>query len=386
MKLLFLISNLTEAILLMLVALILLLVKSRDDSGVRYYQRAKRWMSLCIFVSGLSFLSELAVGGFGDRVEILDIYNQMFFFIVSVSGQLALLHLYNSERLSTRTLVWVFAPVVVLLGVYVVLVMTLGSAPEIFTMGEFLQQLPSSPVLILRVLILGTIVGGISVSLFRYFQARRAYRAMLDDYFSDDQEWQRTKWIDTTLYCAFVLVISTVFSYLGSFGWWDLVFQLIVTACMLFLVVRFINYQGRFPGVAPAVEFAYNRTLPAVFVRGDQLVADSIANRKVTGWMQRPDKPYLMPGLTLNDVAQMMNLSRHRLSAYLNITKNTNFSGWIASLRIQEVAVRLRDQKCTKTLSEIAYECGFSDLAAMSNTFKKATGESPSVYRRRFSA
>ena len=35
-----------------------------------------------------------------------------------------------------------------------------------------------------------------------------------------------------------------------------------------------------------------------------------------------------------------------------------------------------------KNISEIAYECGYSDLAAMSKAFKKRFGVAPTVYRK----
>jgi putative transcriptional regulator, araC family len=38
-----------------------------------------------------------------------------------------------------------------------------------------------------------------------------------------------------------------------------------------------------------------------------------------------------------------------------------------------------------KNISEIAYECGYSDLAAMSKAFKKRFGVAPTVYRKKLS-
>ncbi|MBF1643163.1 MAG: helix-turn-helix domain-containing protein, partial [Prevotella sp.] len=41
----------------------------------------------------------------------------------------------------------------------------------------------------------------------------------------------------------------------------------------------------------------------------------------------------------------------------------------------------LEDER--KNISEIAYECGYSDLAAMSKAFKKRFGVAPTIYRRK---
>lgn len=378
-ELLLLISNLTEAGILISASIILLLVKPYQAANGEYYRRAKLWLSLCVAMIGLSFLSEQLVNGVGARVEALDMYNLLFFFVISISGLLALTHLYNSKRLSKRFLALVFAPVVLLIGIYVILSALLEPGPVVYTLDELLRQLPESPLLVLRLLILLAILAGIGVSMFCYIKTSWSYRAMLDDYFSDDQLLLRSRWIDRFFYCSIVLVCSTVISYVISSIWYDLFFTLILTCSVLFLVGRFLRYQNLFLGVAPAVEYAQ---IPAPERAAVSPLDDPVAARLVRLWTERPDKPYLKMGVTLGDVSRMTGLGRHRLSAYLNAALGQNFNGWIAQLRIQQVKALLEDCTGTNSLSEIAAEVGFSDLTAMSNAFKKATGVSPSAYKK----
>lgn len=98
-------------------------------------------------------------------------------------------------------------------------------------------------------------------------------------------------------------------------------------------------------------------------------------------WLE--EKCYLKNGLTLNEVSTMIGASNRKLSEYVHARYNLTFNSWINMLRIEEVKRILDDKtKTTKNLSEIADETGFTDLARMSNLFKRFYSVSPSEYRR----
>ena len=104
-------------------------------------------------------------------------------------------------------------------------------------------------------------------------------------------------------------------------------------------------------------------------------------NVVLSEWTKRPDKPFLNDNITLTSVAESLNVSPRLLSAYLNQIHTTNFNTWINRLRIQEVKKLINDNSY-KTLAEIAIQTGFTDQAAMSNTFKRLTNMTPSEYKK----
>lgn len=54
-------------------------------------------------------------------------------------------------------------------------------------------------------------------------------------------------------------------------------------------------------------------------------------------WINRDDRPYLADGLTINKVAEQMNLNKRLLSQYLNNVLCQNFNAWINELKVNEV-------------------------------------------------
>lgn len=101
----------------------------------------------------------------------------------------------------------------------------------------------------------------------------------------------------------------------------------------------------------------------------------------VTQWTERPDKPFLKESITIMQVAEQMELNTRLLSNYINNVKGRNFNAWINFLKVEETKRALLADR-TRPLSEIAYEMGFTDSAALSKIFKSVEGIPPSVYRQ----
>jgi AraC-like DNA-binding protein len=60
-----------------------------------------------------------------------------------------------------------------------------------------------------------------------------------------------------------------------------------------------------------------------------------------------------------------------------------SFFDYINGLRVEAVKATLaRPQSVGRPLLEIALECGFGSKSAFNEAFKRATGMSPSMYRR----
>lgn len=102
----------------------------------------------------------------------------------------------------------------------------------------------------------------------------------------------------------------------------------------------------------------------------------------VDQWIRRDDRPYLRESITIVQVADEMNLNVRLLSKYINNVKGKNFNTWINEFKIMEVK-RLLEMKPQLSMSELAYEVGFTDSPAMSKIFKSMVGVPPSVYRQR---
>ncbi|RAJ05438.1 helix-turn-helix protein [Chitinophaga skermanii] len=95
------------------------------------------------------------------------------------------------------------------------------------------------------------------------------------------------------------------------------------------------------------------------------------------------DKLFTIPSITALELAQKMDITVHELSYLLNQVVGQNFYQFINHYRVEEAKRLLRsaDHQHINILS-IGFEAGFNSKTAFNNTFKKATGSTPTAYRQ----
>lgn len=93
------------------------------------------------------------------------------------------------------------------------------------------------------------------------------------------------------------------------------------------------------------------------------------------------EKPFLNEELRLPDLANIIEVSPHKLSQVLNQSFNQNFYNFINKYRVNEVQNRLADPKYNKnSILGIALDAGFNSNASFYRIFKQHTGQTPSQY------
>lgn len=96
------------------------------------------------------------------------------------------------------------------------------------------------------------------------------------------------------------------------------------------------------------------------------------------------NKPFLDNELRLSGLAEQLSISRHHLSQVINEQMGMSFSDFINSYRIKAAKEMLTDPAYEdQYIINIAYEAGFNNKTSFNKAFKKATGLSPSEYRKR---
>lgn len=107
------------------------------------------------------------------------------------------------------------------------------------------------------------------------------------------------------------------------------------------------------------------------------------ANRlKLEQWMNTA-KPYLNPEFRLMDLREVLPMNRTYLSQFINAEYGCNFYLFVTKYRIEE-AQRLMQEHPEMKLQEIAQKSGFISLAALSHTFSREVGMSPSEWSKKF--
>ncbi|TRO66399.1 helix-turn-helix transcriptional regulator [Christiangramia sabulilitoris] len=94
------------------------------------------------------------------------------------------------------------------------------------------------------------------------------------------------------------------------------------------------------------------------------------------------NQSYLDPSLSLDKLAEEMDLSPSNLSRIVNSFSGHGFPDYINSLRIEQAKKLLRDDDfCMYTVVSIGLECGFNSRSTFYSAFKKFTSTTPTEYR-----
>jgi AraC-like DNA-binding protein len=94
------------------------------------------------------------------------------------------------------------------------------------------------------------------------------------------------------------------------------------------------------------------------------------------------DALYREPALTIGQVAKRSGYPEYLVSAVINRRFGGTFWDYINRLRVDAVRVRLLDRQDTRTILDIAYDCGFTSKSTFNAAFKRQIGETPSSYRK----
>ena len=94
-------------------------------------------------------------------------------------------------------------------------------------------------------------------------------------------------------------------------------------------------------------------------------------------------RPYLDPELSLQELADKLDMSRHQLSTLINKKHRKNFYEFINKQRVEKVKHLMRDpsNKNLKIIS-LAYDAGFNSKATFNRVFKNITNLTPGQYKK----
>ena len=103
---------------------------------------------------------------------------------------------------------------------------------------------------------------------------------------------------------------------------------------------------------------------------------------KLVQFMEQ-NKPYLESHITVERLANKLNVSPKLLSSTINNQLHVNFFELIGNYRVAEAKKRLADEELRqKSISEIMKSCGFNSKSVFNQAFKKSVGVTPSHYRQ----
>lgn len=89
---------------------------------------------------------------------------------------------------------------------------------------------------------------------------------------------------------------------------------------------------------------------------------------------------YCQPRLSLNQLADLSGMATRDISRCINLVADMSFNDYINQHRIEQIKRALQEDDNTN-LTDLAFAAGFSSKATFNQSFKKATGMTPSEFR-----
>ncbi len=114
----------------------------------------------------------------------------------------------------------------------------------------------------------------------------------------------------------------------------------------------------------------------AKIVPSEQLVE---LGRKLTTLLEQ-EKPYKNPELSVNSIAQLLDVKPHVATKVMTQGLGTSFFELINSYRIKEFIKLVTEDNSNPTFLAVAYEVGFNSKTTFNKAFKKEKGLSPREY------
>lgn len=109
------------------------------------------------------------------------------------------------------------------------------------------------------------------------------------------------------------------------------------------------------------------------------IVPETLAFQRVKKMLARIQQQYAQE-LTLHEIAQAANISeREALRCFQSVLQDSPIA-YLVKYRLLQAAAKLEEEK--RSITEIAFSCGFSDPGYFSKQFKRYFQSSPQAYRK----
>lgn len=193
-----------------------------------------------------------------------------------------------------------------------------------------------------------------------------------------DADAMSLRWIDAMAASQIVIWCIATAHWLVRVRWID--YPLIYGAVVAWVFV--VGYLSLRQSVIPAVSDPQSDAAPLDKAPLDDDTRSAAVEARLTQLMAR-EALYREPALTIGQLAKRSGYPEYLVSAVINRRCDGNFWEYVNRLRIEAVRERLADAGDTRTILDIAYDCGFTSKSTFNAAFKRQLGLTPSAYRQR---
>ncbi len=208
------------------------------------------------------------------------------------------------------------------------------------------------------------------------------YKTLLDDNFSNT-EHINLNWLESFIWgvaivfgtATLVLLTRDVLGVVYPFNP-DLIFYSMIILGILSLGYFGIKHENIF---TDNVVIDINPSMKASY-RNSSLKEDLATDKhKALTDLMAAEKPYLQTDLTLNSLAEKLDVSPHHLSQIINQFEEQNFNDFVNKYRVEEFIDRASKDSHFSFLA-LALDSGFNSKSTFNAVFRKHKGTTPSQF------
>ncbi len=211
------------------------------------------------------------------------------------------------------------------------------------------------------------------------------YKRLVSENYSKKDRTNYTWLFQMNMICLLlflVALIKNIYRFGNHFGFISEL-RLITSSIMLvftcWLIFKALYAPKLFRGISSKLQLATS-------LKDDKTSAEIelLRDKKINllEFMQK-EEPFLDADLTINDLAHQLEVSERELSILINTQLGINFYEFISQYRINKAKEILMDEGFSNlTVLEILYMVGFNSKSSFNTSFKKATGVTPTIFRK----
>jgi len=185
-----------------------------------------------------------------------------------------------------------------------------------------------------------------------------------------------------------LVVLKNVLRYTNfdkTFIWSSILVGSVALLVTCWFVLKAMNHPELFRGINSKLQLTKdilpkeNNSVEEINSNQNEAITSQISILK--NYMTEKE-PYLDPSLTIQELANQINIPVRDLSVLINHHMDQHFFDFVNEYRIQKAMHILKDQsKSNLTILEILYEVGFNSKSSFNTSFKKYTNLTPTAYR-----
>lgn len=170
-----------------------------------------------------------------------------------------------------------------------------------------------------------------------------------------------------------------------TFIWSSILVGSVALLVTCWFVLKAMNHPELFRGINSKLQLTKdilpkeNNSVAEINNNQNEAITSQIL--KLKEYMTEKE-PYLDPSLTIQELANQIDIPVRDLSVLINHKMNQHFFDFVNEYRIQKAMQILKDKsKNDFTVLEILYEVGFNSKSSFNTSFKKYTNLTPTAYR-----